>query len=300
MKLKHFLVLTAACFAFGQALANDVPQKKYSDVKNFLHELVRTHPDTARSVIVGASDSGDVIEGVALGNGNIHNIVVGTHHGNEYGSTEVAMAFAASVADRPIADQTVYVVPVLNISGYNKRQRDERDAKGNYQDANRDYPGPCGTEGPHHLKSTAALAKFIEQENIIASATLHTYYPAVVYPWGFSTNDVSTLYDDIFAAMGNAATEMSKYTVGNSTQVIYPADGCYEDYAFWKLGIWSMLFELGHSHYPSQVDINEMIRVNVPGLRKMLEQAPREKAAQHEFTGKCNMRLKGRLDKHDE
>lgn len=298
MSPKYFILL--AGLLTGQALAGDLAQKKYADVKNFLHELVRTHPDTARSVTVGASDSGEMIEGVVIGNGATHNLVVGTHHGNEYGSTEVAMAFAASLAERPIANQTVYVIPVLNISGYNAKQREERDATGHYRDPNRDYPGPCGTEGPHRLKSTASLAKFIDQENIVATATLHTYYPAVVYPWGISTYDVSTPYDDIFKSLANYATEMSKYTVGNSTEVIYPADGCYEDYAFWKSGVWSLLFELGYSHNPSQTDINEMIRTNVPGLRKMLEQAPREKAAKHEFTGSCQTRRLNGVDKHDE
>lgn len=294
-----YLIL-AACLLSGHALASEVASKQYADVKNYLHELVRTHPDTTRSVVVGASDSGDVIEGVIVGNGPIHNLVVATHHGNEYGSTEVAMAFAASLAENPIADQSVYVIPVLNISGYNAKQREERDARGISRDPNRDYPGPCGTEGPHHLKSTASLAKFIDKENIISTATLHTYYPAVVYPWGLSTNDVSTPYDDLFKTMGINATEMSKYTVGNSAEVIYPADGCYEDYAFWKTGAWAMLFELGHSHRPTQGDVNEMIRTNVPGLRKMFEHAPRVKAEQHEFTGRCDVRRKSKLDKHDE
>jgi len=293
-------VVVLASLLVSQAFASDLSQKQYSDVKNFLHELVRTHPGTTRTVIVGPSDSGDMIEGVAIGQGAMHNLVVGTHHGNEYGSTEVAMAFAASMAENPIADQTIYVIPVLNISGYNAREREEKDANGYYRDPNRDYPGPCGTDGPYHLKSTAALAKFIDQENIIASATLHTFYPAVVYPWGISTYDVSTPYDDIFISLGKYATELSGYTVGNSSQVIYPADGCYEDYAFWKSGVWSMLFELGYSHSPSQSEIDEMIRTNVPGLRKMLEQAPREKAAKHEFTGMCDVRRLGRLDRRDE
>jgi carboxypeptidase T len=150
------------------------------------------------------------------------------------------------------------------------------------------------------LQSTASLAKFIDKENIIVSATLHTYYPAVVYPWGIPTNDTNTVDDNIFTTMVNNATEISRYTVGNSTQVIYPAAGAYEDYAYWKFGIWSILFEFGPSHSPSQADINEMIRVNVPGLRKMLEQAPTVRAANHEFTGKCNIKRFAMLDKHDE
>lgn len=299
MSPKYFIV--AACLLASHiAFANEPSKKTYSDVKKFLHELVHTHHDTARSILVGPSDSGEMIEGVVIGNGKRHNLVVGTHHGNEYGSTEVAMAFAKSIAENPIADQSIYVIPVLNISGYNAKKRMERDTHGQYQDANRDYPGPCGTEGPFNLKSTASLAKFIEQENIITSATLHTYTPAVVYPWGFSTYDVSTPYDDVFKTMANYATEMSRYTVGNSTEVLYPADGCYEDYIFWKHGVWSIMFELGYTHSPTQAEIKEMIRTNVPGLRKMLELAPREKAVNHEFTGHCELRRLAGLDKHDE
>ena len=39
--------------------------------------------------------SGDTIIGLKIGNGPVNNLVVGTHHGNEYGATEVTRAFAA-------------------------------------------------------------------------------------------------------------------------------------------------------------------------------------------------------------
>jgi hypothetical protein len=46
--------------------------------------------------------------------------------------------------------------------------------------------------------------------------------------------------------------------------------------------------------------VTKMINDNMPGLRKMLEQAPRERAATHEFTGNCEVRRLARLDRHDE
>lgn len=304
MKITAKIIFLTSLLA-SQAFAMDASQKKYSDVKNFMHELVRTHPGTVRSIVVGESDSGEMIEGVAIGEGQLHNLVVATHHGNEYGSTEVGMAVAAAFADKPIAGQTVYVVPVLNIAGYDAKNRQEKDKNGNYRDPNRDYPGPCGTEGPHYLKSTDSLAKFIDRENIVTSATLHTFYPAVVYPWGIPTNDLATQYDELYQSMVKTATEVSHYTAGNSTQVIYPAIGAYEDYAFWRSGVWSILFELGTSHHPSQKDIDKMIQLNVPGIRKMLEQAPKVRAENHEFLGSCvAQRYRAmfglKYDKHDE
>ncbi len=304
--MNRFTLLMCTALSFSaqahaatfSVFSNDPSQTTYAEVKTFLHELARAHPTTTKTFELGITDSGELVEGVKIGNGPVKNLVVSTHHGNEYGSTEVARAVAVNLAEHPIPGQTVFVIPVLNVTGYNAKQREEI-ADGTYHDPNRDYPGPCGTEGPHKLKSTALLAAFVAREGIVASATLHTFYPAVVYPWGLGTRDLSTPYDDQFKTMVSLATQESRYQTGNSTEVIYAANGTYEDYAFWKHGIWSILFELGNSHNPVQGDIEEMVRVNVPGMRRMLEQAPTARATNHAFTGKCDGRL-ARFDRHDE
>jgi len=255
----------------------------YKQVVDFITEVANKYPKNAQLFDLGANDQGDVIKGIAIGNGPTHNLVVATHHGNEFGSTGLALGFALALADQPIADQTVYVIPVLNISGFNADNREE-----NGVDPNRDYPGPCKTGPSHKLKSTLLLAQFIDKMNIVASSTLHTYMPGVLYPWGISTQETSTPYDDLFISLSKAATQDSQYEVGNSTAALYPADGCYEDYAFWKHGIWSLLWEVGYSHNPSDNDVQKIIDVNVPGLRRFYEQAPKARADHHDFTGKCD------------
>lgn len=273
--------------------------RNYAGVKTFLAQLASKYPTAALPFVLGDSDSGEKIQGLKIGNGPVRTLVVGTHHGNEYGSTEVALAFAQSVAANPISGQTTFVIPVLNIGGYNKRDRYEGASTGRRMDPNRDYPGPCGTEGPFSLKSTRALADFVAKEKIVSSATLHTHYPAVVFPWGISSHDLATPYGDIFQQLVEAATLESRYQIGNSTEVMYPADGTFEDYAYWKHGIWSILFELGFSHSPSEQEIQNMINVNVPGIRRMLVKAPTTLAQNHAFTGACDSTLRG-LDRHDE
>jgi len=42
-----------------------------------------------------------------------------------------------------------------------------------------------------------------------------------------------------------------------------------------------------------------MVRVNVPGLRKLMENAPIARALDHEFRGRCDDSLLA-LDRHDE
>ena len=198
--LKASLSLFALAFSFT---AHADISHSYADIQKFMTDLVTQYPNTTQLFTLGQSDHGETIQGLKIGDGPIHNLVVGTHHGNEYGATEVTKAFAASVAADPIKGMTMFVIPVLNIGGYDELNREELDSTGTSRDPNRDYPGPCGTSGPFNLKDTAALAKFIDEQNIVASATLHTFSPAVVYPWGISTQDLSTDYDDIFNKSSN-------------------------------------------------------------------------------------------------
>ncbi len=292
------IMLSLLVFCAGIAQAQVSTNRNYKDVTDFIQKLTTQYPKTVSAFTLGYSDAGVAIQGLKVGNGSVRNLVVATHHGNEYGSTELALAFAEDLAKNPSSDQTMFVVPVLNIDGYNNRNRYER-INGQYVDLNRDYPGPCGTEGPFHSRSSKALADFLGAQGIVAAATIHTYWPAAVYPWGLSTHDLDTPYTPIFMKMVQTATEFSNYQMGNSAQLIYPADGTFEDYAFWKHGTWSILFEVGKSHYPGIQDLKSIVAGNVPGLRKMFDQAPKAQAENHAFTGSCDFTLRS-LDLHIE
>lgn len=291
-------LLIAILFFIGAVGADVSTARNYPDVSNFIRKLATQYPKDVELINIGMSDGGVEILGVKIGSGPVHNLVVGAHHGNEYGSTELALNFAESIAKDPIEGQTIFVVPVLNIDGYNRRNRYER-VNGRSIDMNRDYPGPCGTEGPHNSRSSKAMADFLAKENIVALATLHTYWPASVYPWGLSSEDVETPYTPIFMNMVQTATQFSRYQIGNAAELIYPADGTFEDYAFWKHGIWSILFEVGNSHDPDNSELNSILKDNLPGLRKMFEVAPKSRAEKHDFTGQCNLALRI-LDLHIE
>lgn len=259
----------------------------YDKVVTTLQQIAQQNPANAKLISIGVNDQGTPIQGLQIGNGPVNALIVATHHGNEYGSTAVALGVADALAKNPVAGETVFVVPVLNVTGYNRNSRYENGINGSF-DANRDYTGPCKKGSTYNLKSTKALADFIDAKNVQISATLHTYWPAVVYPWGISTHDLSTPYDSQYQALVAAATQESHYQTGNNTDVLYAADGTFEDYAYWKHGIWSLLFELGFSHSPDQTAIKNMVDVNVPGIRRFLETSPKERVANHSFTGRCD------------
>ena len=266
----------------------------YDKVVSTIQKIAEQNPANAKVISIGVNDQGVPIQALQIGSGEVNSLIVGTHHGNEYGSTAVALGVADSFARNPVAGQTVYVVPVLNITGYNKTGRNENGIRGSF-DPNRDYTGPCKTGATFNLKSTKALSDFLEVKKIQISATLHTYWPAVVYPWGISTQDLSTPYDAQYLELVKAATRESNYKFGNNTDVLYPADGTFEDYAYWKHGIWSLLFELGFSHNPDSNAIRNMVDVNVPGIRRFLEMSPKTRVAKHDFTGTCDTRAMQRI-----
>lgn len=266
----------------------------YDKVTATLAQINQANPGTTKLISIGVSDKGVPIQAIQIGNGPVNSLIVSTHHGNEYGSTAVALGVADSLAKAPIEGQTVFIVPVLNISGYNALNRYESGVKGSF-DPNRDYPGPCVSGSSYNLKSTKALSDFLVEKDIQISATLHTYFPAVVYPWGISTHDLSTPYDSAYIQLVKDATVESNYQTGNNTEVLYPADGTFEDYAYWKHGIWSLLFELGFSHSPNQSEVKTMVDANVPGIRRFLSNSPKQRVAIHNFTGRCDARIMKRF-----
>ncbi len=269
---------------FSQSHASN---KKYENIRSFLRKIHKDYPMNTSIIQLGVSDSGIPIEGLKIGHGSTSHLLVSTHHGNEYVATEIALAAIKDFAENPIHDRSIYVIPVLNTQGYDKKNRYEKISNDSRVDPNRDYEGPCATESPWKLKSTQNLAQFIVEKNIVAAATLHTSGPAVVYPWGTSATNFVTPYDNTFIDLARAATFLSGYAIGSSGGTIFPADGTFEDYAFWKHGIWSLLFEAGSSSSPDQKEIDETIRVNVPGLRRMFENAPLARAVDHTFTAAC-------------
>ncbi len=266
----------------------------YNKVVTTITSIAAANPTTTKLITIGVSDQGVPIQGLQIGSGPVNTLVVAAHHGNEFGSTAVALGVADSLANAPLPGQTVFVIPVLNISGYNTVNRFENAINNSY-DANRDYPGPCKSGSVFNLKSTKALADFLVEKNIQVSATLHTYWPAVVYPWGISTQELSTPHDAKYSELVKAATLESGYQTGNNTEVLYPADGTFEDYAYWKHGIWSLLFELGFSHTPDNTAIKNMVDVNIPGIRRFLTDSPKVRVTDHQFSGKCDAMMMQRI-----
>ncbi|MCO4753301.1 MAG: hypothetical protein KC478_02410 [Bacteriovoracaceae bacterium] len=239
--------------------------------------------------ILGLNDQGQKIKGVKfIGKGEdkdkVSHLVVAAHHGNETKSVELALQFIdylRTTNGKDFNNIDLYVIPVLNIGGYDREDRHERDSKNKSHDPNRDYPDPCIVKKNFKLKSTELLASFVRARNITGAITVHGYYGSLTYPWGIYTDNYETLDHKVFEKKAKDAVLENNYIVGTHADILYPAGGAFEDWAYFELGVWSLLVELEDT--PKYADDIKM-------LVSSIQSFPSKRSRDHRHTGSCERR----------
>jgi len=272
---------------------------EYDRVTTKMTQLMAAYPNLTQSMSIGTNDQNAQILGLKIEKKNIYQdsiekrrfLLVGTHHGNERLSADLALRFAEDLLKRfagttsyeseeiaGLEDAIFYVVPVLNIDGFNANRREDKTSSGQSIDPNRDYPDVCVDQPSFRLKSTANLARFIDQENIVGAVTVHGYVGTFTYPWGIYTDDTKTLDDAFFKNVTNRAVLFNNYRTGTHTAVIYAAAGAFEDYAYHKFGVWTTLLELARS---PKLDRDSL------AMLSYFADLPAERSNQHQHLGNC-------------
>ncbi len=236
-------------------LAVTLQAAEYDRILQAMNTIVNTDSVYAQMMDIGKNDAGNTIYGLRLENpnysysgGKINNLAVGVHHGNERTTADVSILFAkkiiAKFKDPTCAEYKAlsrcvfYVIPVLNIPGFNANSRYEKGL-----DPNRDYQDPCVSNKYAQLASTRNLSYFIEQHNIVAAVTSHGYVGTFTFPWGIYTSNTHTADHAFYTSIANQAVKANSYRTGTHTDLIYAASGAFEDWAYHKFGIWTMLLE---------------------------------------------------------
>lgn len=289
MGLGKALILFGAC-----VVGSPVHAAPYDDATARLARLQFAHPASVTMMDIGANDQGTVIRGVRIedpetfGVAKPHHLVVATHHGNEELSADVAQSFAerlvAALEDpnAPLHEQlkgnVYYVVPVLNVTGYNASRREETSSTGRTLDANRDYSDPCTSDQPFQLASTRHLAEFVAQESIVAAVTIHGYIGTFTYPWGIFTSNTHTPDQAAFDGMARQVVAVNRYTTGTHADAIYPTAGAFEDWAYFEHGVWVMLLEIAN---------RPNVARDADSLLKYFAIAPTTRSEHHDHLGVC-------------
>lgn len=262
---------------------------EYDRILGRLSELDKLPNTTLFSL--GKNDQNRDIMGIMIGDpseAKIRHLVVGTHHGNERAAAEVPLHFTELVANSPDLSTLYYVVPVLNISGYNRFRRDETGADGRAHDSNRDYEDACTTKQDFKLQSTALIADLVEKEDIVSAVSVHGYVGTFTYPWGTNAQDYSTLDDAFFSKWAKLAAKVNNYKTGTHGGAIYPATGAFEDWAYYKLGVWSFLLEIKSP--------TSDLKKDAASLVEFFKNSPTERSRNVGQTVNCMARILGALE----
>jgi hypothetical protein len=272
-------------------------QTRYDSILSQIKGIASSS-DLASEFDLGLNSTGSMIKGLNIGfsgKSKINHIVVGTHHGNEIDSADVPVEFAKqilNILNNPshsmFAKFSAYnftIVPVLNIHGYNRKRREEKDENGKSHDPNRDYPDPCEEKVNFKLKSTGHIAKYILDNDIVAAVTVHGYIGTLTFPWGIYTSDYRTEDHQDFLVWTREAVKHNGYRVGTHGGLIYPAAGAFEDWAYNANGVWSVLLEVKRG-------LN--LANDAKALVEYFNQVPTLRSTSHEHTASCVGELKSK------
>lgn len=238
---------------------------KYDTMLENMKQLANSYPEYVQLMDIGKNDQNMTIYGLKVENNQYSldraktpQLLVGCHHGNEYHSADVCITFTKQLVAifnntqdalyKNLSRSVFYVIPVLNISGYNSNSRYEKGPSGSY-DPNRDYPDPCESNRYFQLASIRNLANFVERYGIVGAVTAHGYVGTLTYPWGIYTSNYNTKDNAKFSEMAKFAVEANGYRTGTHGAIVYPASGAFEDWAYHAHGIWVMLIE--HKRSPN-------------------------------------------------
>lgn len=263
----------------------------FADFKNLaainarLDELAAQHPGRASVFTVGSSYLGKPIRGLRITRNAPANapafLIDACQHAREWATPMTAMYLADRLLETADTDArmgalldsaVIYVIPVVNVDGYEYTWTNERLWRKNRQpnadgsmgtDPNRNWGYQWGGEGaspsgsndtyrgsaPFSAPETAALRDFyIAHPEIAGSLDLHSYSQLVMWPWGWS----SALCPDnaLHAAVGGGmqyaiqATNGLAYVAGPICTTIYPASGGSVDWSYGDQGVTSFTIEV--------------------------------------------------------
>lgn len=288
LQLLAIVLLTSAVAA--QAVSRP-PVGRYKDVVDTLQTFHQQYPQFTKIVSIGQNNEGTELYALRVSvtpeksdPNKVGHIVVSTHHGNELKAPVFTLYWLRELLQRynswelykgRLAQTEWVVLPVLNVTGYNAGQRHEYG-----RDPNRDYPGPCSSSGGGKLKSIQTLINFMGDRVFSGSLTVHGYIGTLTYPWGVDTDQTHTHDHNLFSSITAKAAQYNGYRHGTSTDLIYPVNGSYEDYAYWKYGMWSLLLELDTGN-------DNDIRNTSKAIHAYFDQLDASPSTKNEFTGNC-------------
>ncbi|KAM3965739.1 molting fluid carboxypeptidase A [Aphomia sociella] len=244
---------------------------RLEDIDDFLKYLSKTYPATVSVNGIGKSHEGRELKVLRISNGDPSNKAIfidGGIHAREWISpatvTYIINQFAENFDEESedIKKLDWYFLPVLNPDGYEYTHIGDRLWRKNRRpgvggrgclgvDLNRNFGYRWGGKGTSNNRcseiyrgpsafsepESSAVYTFFQKSaaNFVAYISYHSYGQYILYPWGYD-NAVPPDHTDLQAAGDKMAAVIQStggdhYTVGSSSNLLYPASGGSDDWA---------------------------------------------------------------------
>jgi hypothetical protein len=173
----------------------------YSEMVSELLYLSETYPSLTKLDTLGYSVQGRLLLAIKISDNADYKEpepevrIVGTHHGNEWISTEIPLLLARYLLENYGSNPEVtYLVDNREIWIYPMHNPDGHEAVSRYNsngvDLNRDYgymwDGWGNSPSPYSQPETKALAEFSQKHNFVLSLSFHSYGEIVNYIYNYS------------------------------------------------------------------------------------------------------------------
>jgi len=233
----------------------------YADIVNSLKELEKNYPDVAKVITYGNTRKNRPLTlikiSLATSTTKLPGIYIGgSIHGDEYLNIEDRLPewfVEQSLKDSAVATYlkkggVIYIAPILNPDGYDKRDREN--SRG--VDLNRDYTvKEAGVEGFKEIE-TSSLIKFLEEDlkkgerKLEVAMDYHCCIGALLYPWSFKGPVLSQFQKERHLAVASIMHNAIGTDVeAGTTPVIlgYSARGTSKDFYYENFGARGFTYE---------------------------------------------------------
>ena len=242
--------------------------RNQKEVNLFLYGLQEKFPELVKVEVYGKSVKGHDLISVKISD-NVHLdedepelLITAATHGDELITTESLIRYLENFTSKMksdhrtmamVNDHELYFIPIVNPDGFVKKRRYTADGT----DPNREYPYP---EKPNKesVKCIKEEIKFFHSRKFVATMDLHAHGKMIMYPWGYTKDEVPAADKNLFESLGRDMAAHNKYKVGQISRIIYVAPASSADYYYWKTGAISFGIELGTSKIPWSGKINKV------------------------------------------
>jgi len=266
-------------FGVNQASAQDIQFNRYhtqEEINQFMRDEAAKYPKFIQFKILGKSEQGREVSYVMIGTrpGAPAFYFNGTHHGDEWSSTESILglidylanhAFDAKVSAL-LNSYTFYLQPLVNPDGHFAQNR--MDPHG--RDPNRDYSWSGRSDADSFKIPVIVLVKNLLAEiKPRAAAAYHSGIEEVLWSWCYTNNatpDAST-----FLQITKKTAQAMGFTRYMQSYFDYVTDGEFIDYAYTQYHTTALTFEVSTVKTPAAADLPAVVQRSILGAMAFIE-----------------------------